>query len=159
MQPATLPSKCLTAPPHLTLPTFKILIKIFQTTSGVRSKLLQLDILPVKESYYPLDEMRGSDILFFQCRVKNSPHLARGSQVGPQEQHVHSCFGISSHPTGWLPAAGGHCCWRGAGAGASLHTAQVALHRLSETRLLSFRSSAHDLHSFSPKLLSTEPIH
>lgn len=128
--------------------------------SCVKSKLLQLDITPVKELYYPFYEMRGSDILFFQCRVKNSTYLARGLQVrstGAALSTPALVFHVTH--TGWLPAAGDHCCWRRAGTGAILHTAQVDLHHLSETRMLSFRSSARGLHSFFPELLSTEPIH
>lgn len=46
--------------------------------------------------------MRGSDILFFQCRVKNSTHLACGLQVGSTQttlstpalvfQVTHTCW-------------------------------------------------------------------
>lgn len=40
------------------------------------------------------------------------------------------------------------------GPGASHHIGLVDLHHLSRMRQLSFHSSAHDPHSFSPKLLS-----
>lgn len=58
--------------------------------------------------------MRGSDILFFQCRVKNSTHLAPGLQVvsaGAALATPALVFQVTH--TRWLLAAGDHCCcWR-----------------------------------------------
>lgn len=43
----------------------------------------------IKELYYLVHQMRGSDILFFQCRAKNSTHLAYGLQAGGKAQKHH----------------------------------------------------------------------
>jgi hypothetical protein len=68
----------------------------------------------------------------------------------PRSSTVHSCFGMSGHLHSLaMAAAVRHRC-------TSRQTAQVGFHHLSETRLLSSRSSECDLHSSSPKLLSTD---
>ena len=45
------------------------------------------------------------------------------------------------------------------GISATHHIRLVDLHHLSKMKQLSFHSSEHDLHSFSPKLLSIKHIH
>lgn len=64
--------------------------------------------------------MRGSDILFFQCRVKNSTHLAPGLQVVSAGAALSAPALVFKSPHSLAMAAGDHCCWWRAGTGAIL---------------------------------------
>lgn len=107
--------------------------------------------------------MRGSDILFSQCRARNSTHLALGLPGGKHRSTIvhSSCwylklpvtsFGIGNWR--WQLAVAAGSPLRAAGIGAIHRVGLEDLHRLSKMKQLSFHSSERDLHSFSPKLLS-----
>lgn len=95
----------------------------------------------------------------------NSTHLAYGLQGGKKAQKHHctllmfwyfkspiTSFAIGSWQSPLCKQ------WKAVGVGAIHHTGLVDLHHLSKMKQLSFHSSEHDLHSFSPKLLSTKYI-
>lgn len=85
VQPSSLPCKHLS--PHL--PRLETLPMSHLDTSDHELYKIQTPVathLYLLKNYIILFcKMRGSDILFFQCRVKNCTHLAHGSQVRSPE--------------------------------------------------------------------------
>lgn len=104
VQPSSLPCKNLS--PHLprleTLPMWKSSSRHFRSWVVQNPDSFGYTSVCVKEFYYPFCKMRGSDILFFQCRVKNCTHLARGSEWGAQKQRCPLLLWSVRSPTRWL---------------------------------------------------------
>ena len=109
--------------------------------------------------------MRGSDILFSQCWAKNSTHLVYGLQGKKSTEaplytpHVLIFPVTHNFICHWQLTITTVSTLKAVGISAIHHIRLVDLHHLSKMKQLSFHSSEHDLHSFSPKLLSIKYIH
>lgn len=104
--------------------------------------------------------MRGSDILFFRYRAKNSTHLAYGLQGKRSTEaplytpHVLVFQVTHNFMCHWQLTITAVLTLKAVAISAIHHIGLADLHHLSKMKQLSFRSSEHDLRSFFPKLLS-----